>query len=44
MKSAVALVTGAGSGIGKAAALAHVREGYKIGALGHTQDDIASVV
>jgi NAD(P)-dependent dehydrogenase (short-subunit alcohol dehydrogenase family) len=44
MKSAVALVTGAGSGIGKAAALALAREGYKIGALGHTQDEIASVV
>ncbi len=44
MKSAVALVTGAGSGIGKAAALALAREGYKIDALGHTQDEIASVV
>lgn len=44
MKSAVALVTGAGSGIGKAAALALAREGYKIGALGHTQDEITSVV
>ena len=44
MKSAVALVTGAGSGIGKAAALALARQGYKIGALGHTEDEIASVV
>jgi NAD(P)-dependent dehydrogenase (short-subunit alcohol dehydrogenase family) len=44
MKSAVALVTGAGSGIGKAAALALANDGYKIGALGHTVREIASVV
>jgi NAD(P)-dependent dehydrogenase (short-subunit alcohol dehydrogenase family) len=44
MKSAVALVTGAGSGIGKAAALALADDGYKIGALGHTEREIASVV
>ncbi len=36
----VALVTGAGSGIGKAAALLLAKEGAKIGALGHTEDEI----
>lgn len=44
MKSAVALVTGAGSGIGKAAALALAAEGFAIGALGHTRDEISSTV
>jgi NAD(P)-dependent dehydrogenase (short-subunit alcohol dehydrogenase family) len=44
MKPAVALVTGAGSGIGKAAALALAREGYNIGVLGHTQEEITSRV
>jgi NAD(P)-dependent dehydrogenase (short-subunit alcohol dehydrogenase family) len=44
MKPAVALVTGAGSGIGKAAALALAREGYNIGVLGHTQEEITSTV
>ncbi|WP_255648398.1 SDR family oxidoreductase [Pseudorhizobium xiangyangii] len=44
MKSPVALVTGAGSGIGKAAALALAEHGYKIGVLGHTQREITAVV
>jgi NAD(P)-dependent dehydrogenase (short-subunit alcohol dehydrogenase family) len=44
MKSAVAIVTGAGSGIGKAAALALANDAYKIGVLGHAEREIASVV
>ncbi len=44
MKSAIALVTGAGSGIGKAAALALAADGLKIGVLGHTLEDISSTV
>jgi NAD(P)-dependent dehydrogenase (short-subunit alcohol dehydrogenase family) len=36
----VALITGAGSGIGKAAALLLAREGAKIAALSHTKDEI----
>lgn len=40
MTPAVALVTGAGSGIGKAAALALAVEGYKVGALGRTLDEL----
>lgn len=43
MKSPIALVTGAGSGIGRAAALALARDGFKVGVLGHTWQDIASV-
>lgn len=35
----VALITGAGSGIGKAAALLLAKEGAKIAALGRTEDD-----
>ncbi|MFB2567427.1 SDR family oxidoreductase [Rhizobium sp. IMFF44] len=44
MKPAVALVTGAGSGIGKAAAFGLASEGYKIGALGRTPEEISSTV
>jgi len=44
MSLAVALVTGAGSGIGKAAALKLASDGFVIGALGHTEGEIASTV
>ena len=40
----VALITGAGSGIGKAAALLLAKEGAKIGALGRTQDELKDIV
>jgi NAD(P)-dependent dehydrogenase (short-subunit alcohol dehydrogenase family) len=36
----VALITGAGSGLGKAAALRLAEEGYKVAALSHTPDEI----
>jgi NAD(P)-dependent dehydrogenase (short-subunit alcohol dehydrogenase family) len=44
MTDKVALVTGAGSGIGKASALLLSSHGYSIGALGHTQDEIDATV
>jgi NAD(P)-dependent dehydrogenase (short-subunit alcohol dehydrogenase family) len=40
----VALITGAGSGIGKAAALLLAREGAKIGALGRTEDELQQTI
>lgn len=40
----VALITGAGSGIGKAAALLLAKEGAKIAALGHTEDELQQTV
>jgi len=40
LQGKVALVTGAGSGIGKAAALRLAREGSMVGVLSHTDDEI----
>lgn len=40
----VALVTGAGSGIGKAAAVLLAKEGARVAALGHTEDELNKTV
>lgn len=40
----VALITGAGSGIGKAAAILMAKEGAKIGALSRSRDELENVV
>lgn len=44
LKDRVALITGAGSGIGKAAALLLAREGARIGALGRDEDELRQTV
>ena len=40
----VALITGAGFGIGKAAALLLAKEGAKVAALGRTEDELTQTV
>jgi len=44
LENKVALITGAGSGIGKAAALRLAQEGAKIAALGRTEDELEATV
>lgn len=44
LASKVALITGAGSGIGKAAAILLAKEGAKVAALGRTENDIDKTV
>jgi NAD(P)-dependent dehydrogenase (short-subunit alcohol dehydrogenase family) len=40
LEGKVAFITGAGSGIGKAAALLFAKQGAKIAALGRTEDEL----
>jgi NAD(P)-dependent dehydrogenase (short-subunit alcohol dehydrogenase family) len=44
LEGKIALITGAGSGIGRATALLMAREGARIAALGRTEKDLRSVV
>jgi NAD(P)-dependent dehydrogenase (short-subunit alcohol dehydrogenase family) len=44
LQGKVALVTGAGSGIGAASALLLARAGAQVGALGHTKDELQTTV
>lgn len=44
LENRVALITGAGSGIGKATAILLAREGVKIGALGRSEEELQATV
>jgi NAD(P)-dependent dehydrogenase (short-subunit alcohol dehydrogenase family) len=44
MRNGVALVTGSGSGIGRASALALAADGFRIGVLGHSHDELEATV